>query len=216
MAAASVYYLRLTKCSYDDKSKGCLIRTNHVTFLYGDASERKRGVDATSPSCVPAFSSSSSNPTYIISYNVVHLHDVAFDPSGSIHRFKRLHDGSASSGFFLCRWQVHKHHSEHISARGLQELTDRTGNITAQYKIGHIYVERLTPPIVHQQYPFVFIVGAGQNGTNLLKTPDVRPGWASFCLDQGYIVYLSDQASHGRSPWNLLVSSMMTTSTASV
>lgn len=36
---------------------------------------------------------------------------------------------------------------------------------------------------------------------NWLNTPDGREGWASYFLRQGYIVYLTDQAQRGRSPW---------------
>jgi pimeloyl-ACP methyl ester carboxylesterase len=133
-----------------------------------------------------------------------------------MYELKRFHGSAPASRLFLCGWQIYKHHGEHISKRQWQHLIYQTGNTTAQYKIGQIYVERLTPPAVLQQYPLVFIAGAGQTGTNFLETPDGRPGWASFFLDQGYVVYLSDQASRGRSPWNPSVGSMMTTSTASV
>ena len=34
---------------------------------------------------------------------------------------------------------------------------------------------------------------------NLLNTPDGRKGWASWLLDQGYVVYLIDQTCRGRS-----------------
>ncbi|KAL5119644.1 hypothetical protein ACEQ8H_002490 [Pleosporales sp. CAS-2024a] len=78
--------------------------------------------------------------------------------------------------------------------------------------MGQIYVERLTPPKPTQRYPLVFIAGAGQTGTNFLETPDGRPGWASFFLDRGYVVYLSDQASRGRSPWAPWVASQMVSS----
>jgi pimeloyl-ACP methyl ester carboxylesterase len=36
---------------------------------------------------------------------------------------------------------------------------------------------------------------------NWLNTPDNRPGWASYFLNQGYTIYLTDQAQRGRSPW---------------
>ena len=34
-----------------------------------------------------------------------------------------------------------------------------------------------------------------------MNTPDGREGWASYFLKHGYIVYLTDQAQRGRSPW---------------
>lgn len=36
---------------------------------------------------------------------------------------------------------------------------------------------------------------------NWLNTPDNRQGWASYFLEQGYVVYLSDQPQRGRSQW---------------
>jgi pimeloyl-ACP methyl ester carboxylesterase len=65
-----------------------------------------------------------------------------------------------------------------------------------------MYVEKLTPPTVTQDHPLVIIAGLGQTGTNFLNTPDDRPGWASYFLDQGFIVYLSDQPARGRSLWH--------------
>jgi pimeloyl-ACP methyl ester carboxylesterase len=76
-----------------------------------------------------------------------------------------------------------------------------SGNTTSQYRVGQIYVEKLTPPIVTKPYPVIFIAGSGQTGTNFLHTPDGREGWAHYFLSQGYVVYLSDQPERGRSPW---------------
>lgn len=36
---------------------------------------------------------------------------------------------------------------------------------------------------------------------NWLSTPDNRPGWASYLLAEGYIIYLTDLPERGRSPW---------------
>ncbi|OCL14803.1 alpha/beta-hydrolase [Glonium stellatum] len=74
-------------------------------------------------------------------------------------------------------------------------------NTTSQYMVGQIYVEKLTPRAVTKPYGIVFIAGSGQTGTNFLTTPDGRQGWASYFLNHGYIVYLTDQPERGRSPW---------------
>jgi pimeloyl-ACP methyl ester carboxylesterase len=84
----------------------------------------------------------------------------------------------------------------------VKKLNEQIDNSTSQVKIGQIYVEKLTPSIVSQKHSIVFISGTAQTGTNFLDTPDGRSGWASFFLDHGYVVYLSDQASRGRSPWH--------------
>jgi pimeloyl-ACP methyl ester carboxylesterase len=67
---------------------------------------------------------------------------------------------------------------------------------------GQIYVEHLTSPYgVQQPYPLVLIHGNAMTGTNWLNTPDGRPGWASYFLEQGYEIYIVDQPARGRSIW---------------
>jgi pimeloyl-ACP methyl ester carboxylesterase len=67
---------------------------------------------------------------------------------------------------------------------------------------GQMYVEHLTSPYgVQQSYPLVFIHGNAMTGTNWLNTPDGRPGWASYFLEQGYEIYIVDQPARGRSIW---------------
>lgn len=42
---------------------------------------------------------------------------------------------------------------------------------------------------------------ANQLSQNWLNTPDGRKGWASWFLQQGYVVYLVDQPQRGRSAY---------------
>jgi pimeloyl-ACP methyl ester carboxylesterase len=67
---------------------------------------------------------------------------------------------------------------------------------------GQMYVEVLRPQRVTQKYPIVFFHGGGQTATNWMGTPDGRAGWADYFLEQGYVVYLTDQPARGRSPWH--------------
>jgi pimeloyl-ACP methyl ester carboxylesterase len=69
--------------------------------------------------------------------------------------------------------------------------------------VGQIYVEKLSPNPAPENppLPIIFIAGAAQTGTNFLETPDGRPGWASYFIDKGHTVYLSDQPARGRSFW---------------
>ncbi|KAJ7852527.1 Alpha/beta hydrolase family-domain-containing protein [Mycena leptocephala] len=67
--------------------------------------------------------------------------------------------------------------------------------------VDQMYVERLSPAAVTQPLPILFIHGQGQTGTNFLNTPDGRLGWADYFLGQGYELYIVDQPSRGRSPW---------------
>ncbi|KAJ7762819.1 Alpha/Beta hydrolase protein [Mycena maculata] len=74
-----------------------------------------------------------------------------------------------------------------------------------------MYVERLTPAEVTQPLPILFIHGMGMTGSNLLSTPDERLGWADYFLGQGYELYIVDQPSRGRSPWQPGVDGVLTT-----
>lgn len=71
-----------------------------------------------------------------------------------------------------------------------------SGNVTAD----HLYVEKLTPAAgVTQSKPLVFFHGGAVSGVQWLNTPDNRKGFASYFLDQGYMVYLLDHTGAGRS-----------------
>jgi pimeloyl-ACP methyl ester carboxylesterase len=82
--------------------------------------------------------------------------------------------------------------------------------------VGGKYVEGKTGPLMEGQmyveyyhpagkprhpYPLVMIHGAAQTGTNFIETPDGRKGWAPYFVEQGYSVYVVDQAGRGRSPY---------------
>jgi len=68
--------------------------------------------------------------------------------------------------------------------------------------IGQMYVEVWAPAKVLHPYPLVFFHGASSTGTTWMQTPDGRPGWAHYFVDQGYIVYIVDQPARGRSGYN--------------
>ncbi|HET7158600.1 MAG TPA: hypothetical protein VFI62_06370, partial [Burkholderiales bacterium] len=68
--------------------------------------------------------------------------------------------------------------------------------------IGQMYVEVWSPRVVRHPYPLVFFHGASSTGTTWMQTPDGRRGWAHHFVDQGYIVYITDQPARGRSMYN--------------
>src|SRR3954471_14521519 len=57
---------------------------------------------------------------------------------------------------------------------------------------GAMYVEVWVPKQIRQPYPIVFFHGNGQTGAVFQQTPDGRPGWAYYLIDQGYVVYMVD------------------------
>ncbi|HKC54470.1 MAG TPA: hypothetical protein VKC35_00050, partial [Vicinamibacterales bacterium] len=66
---------------------------------------------------------------------------------------------------------------------------------------GAMYVEVWVPKQVRQPYPIVMFHGNGQTGAVFQQTPDGRPGWAYYLIDQGYVVYMVDYPARGRSPY---------------
>jgi pimeloyl-ACP methyl ester carboxylesterase len=68
--------------------------------------------------------------------------------------------------------------------------------------IGQMYVEVWAPAKVLHPYPVVLFHGAGSTATTWMQTPDGRPGWAHYFVEQGYIVYMVDQPARGRSGYN--------------
>ncbi len=65
-----------------------------------------------------------------------------------------------------------------------------------------MFVQWEAPPEVTKPYPLVLVHGGGGQGTDWLGTPDGRPGWATFLLEEGYAVYVVDRPGHGRSPFH--------------
>jgi hypothetical protein len=55
------------------------------------------------------------------------------------------------------------------------------------------------PKQLRRPYSVVLVHGGGQTGTNFLRTPDGRPGWADFFLQEGYTVYVIDWPGQGKS-----------------
>lgn len=63
-----------------------------------------------------------------------------------------------------------------------------------------MYVEKLSPVSgCIQPYPLVFINAGVPSGAAWLNTPDNREGWASYFVNIGYMVYIVDVTSVGRS-----------------
>ena len=66
---------------------------------------------------------------------------------------------------------------------------------------GAMYVDVWVPDEIRQPYPIVFFHGNGQTAVDWMQTPDGRPGWAYYLLAQGYVVYMMDYPTRGRSAY---------------
>ncbi len=64
-----------------------------------------------------------------------------------------------------------------------------------------MYTEVWVPKQRKHPYPVVFFHGNGQTGAVWRQTPDGRPGWAYYLIDQGYTVYMVDYPTRGRSTY---------------
>jgi pimeloyl-ACP methyl ester carboxylesterase len=63
-----------------------------------------------------------------------------------------------------------------------------------------MYVEYMIPARVRHPFPVVLVHGGGGQGTDWLGTPDGRPGWFQYLVQEGFQVYVVDRPGHGRSP----------------
>ena len=63
-------------------------------------------------------------------------------------------------------------------------------------------VDYMIPARVRHPYPIVLVHGGGGQGTDWIATPDGRPGWAQYLLQEGYAVYIVDRPGHGRPPFH--------------
>jgi pimeloyl-ACP methyl ester carboxylesterase len=63
-----------------------------------------------------------------------------------------------------------------------------------------MYVEYMIPSQVRHPFPVVLVHGGGGQGTDWMGTPDGRPGWFQYLVEEGYKVYVVDRPGHGRSP----------------
>jgi pimeloyl-ACP methyl ester carboxylesterase len=66
---------------------------------------------------------------------------------------------------------------------------------------GAMYTEVWVPKQIRQAEPIVFFHGNGQTGVDWQQTPDGRPGWAYYLVQQGYVVYMVDYPARGRSAY---------------
>jgi len=64
-----------------------------------------------------------------------------------------------------------------------------------------MYVWYQIPAIVRKPYPVVLVHGGGGQGTDYLGTPFGAPGWATYLLQEGYVVYVVDRPGLGRAPF---------------
>ncbi|KAJ6442679.1 hypothetical protein O9K51_03854 [Purpureocillium lavendulum] len=85
----------------------------------------------------------------------------------------------------------------YVSA-GLGTAEDGTGSAVS----GQMYVERLQPLLQTHPHPIILIHGDYHTGQIWNTKPDGRPGWASYFVYQGYLVYVVDLPGCGRSTFS--------------
>ena len=66
---------------------------------------------------------------------------------------------------------------------------------------GAMYMDVWVPKEIRQPHPVVLLHGNGQTGVDWQQTPDGRPGWAYYLIEQGYVVYMVDYPARGRSAY---------------
>jgi pimeloyl-ACP methyl ester carboxylesterase len=92
--------------------------------------------------------------------------------------------------------------TEHIARQGFFYAGGKYVGDAGKEIMGEaMYTEVWVPKQVRHPYPWVFFHGNGQTGAVWRQTPDGRPGWAYYLVDQGYTVYMVDYPARGRSPY---------------
>jgi pimeloyl-ACP methyl ester carboxylesterase len=66
---------------------------------------------------------------------------------------------------------------------------------------GAMYMDVWVPKQIRHPHPIVFFHGQGQTGVDWQQTPDGRPGWAYYLIEQGYVLYMVDYPARGRSAY---------------
>jgi len=67
---------------------------------------------------------------------------------------------------------------------------------------GPMFVGWEAPEHPRHAEPVVLIHGGGGQGLDWLGTPDGRPGWATYLVQEGYVVYVVDRPGHGRASFH--------------
>jgi Alpha/beta hydrolase family len=65
-----------------------------------------------------------------------------------------------------------------------------------------MYVEYWIPARLRHPYAMVLVHGGGGQGLDWMGTPDGRPGWVTYLLQEGFRVYVVDRPGRGRSPFH--------------
>jgi pimeloyl-ACP methyl ester carboxylesterase len=92
--------------------------------------------------------------------------------------------------------------TEHMARQGFFYAGGKYVGDTGKEIMGEaMYTEVWVPKQVRHPNPWVFFHGNGQTGAVWRQTPDGRPGWAYYLLEQGYTVYMVDYPARGRSPY---------------
>ena len=71
-----------------------------------------------------------------------------------------------------------------------------------EFMSGQMYVQYVRQENPKAKYPLLLWHGGGLSGTCFETTPDGRPGWQMFFLNQGHDVYVSDSVERGRASWS--------------
>jgi pimeloyl-ACP methyl ester carboxylesterase len=67
---------------------------------------------------------------------------------------------------------------------------------------GPMFVYWEAPVEITRPHPIVLIHGGGGQGLDWMGTPDGRPGWLTYLVEEGWVVYVVDRPGHGRSSYH--------------
>ena len=95
-----------------------------------------------------------------------------------------------------------------LSGLPLQEVAFAKGSGAStidpngDFESGQMYVQYVRLEQPKARYPLSLWHGGGLTGSCYETTPDGRPGWQRYFLEQGHDVYTSDSVERGRASWS--------------
>ncbi|HEI8868067.1 alpha/beta fold hydrolase [Serratia sp. AKBS12] len=104
--------------------------------------------------------------------------------------------------FFVGGHDIRLCEQPRLRQRLAQGAAEREIDMNGDIVSGQMYVQAFIQNNPCSSIPILLWHGGGMTGANWESTPDGRPGWLQWLLQQGWNLYLCDAVERGRSGWS--------------
>lgn len=108
----------------------------------------------------------------------------------------------AICSFFVSGQNITLSQQPRVRQRLALGATPRDIDMNGDIASGQMYVQGFIQQHPVSPVPLVLWHGGGMTGVNWETTPDGRPGWLQWLLDEGWNVYVCDAVERGRASWS--------------